>query len=387
LLEVRLSAPPTAADIDNWIKVGIDNSMCQDGGITGIDEDQEAVVSTPATGARRATIYDIARAAGVSHMTVSRYLRFGPERVKEETRGPIEAAIAELDYRPNLVARAMRTRRTGRLALVLPGGTAASSLDLLVGARAAAHAAGYAIELVTLEGTEAERSAAVLDLSDSGLFEGIVSLTPIAEPTLTHANAPIVVCAYFDDESRGINELSRAEPIERIIEKLADDGHRRFLHLAGDYAHASARCRRKAYLDAVERLGLESYGVVDCNWRVDVAREAVLELPAPDTVTAVIAANDVLAAAALGAALRRGWSVPGDLSVTGWDNNPVGAAFTPALTTVEIDHVGLGRRAAQTLLNLLKGTTAPPAAKDVAQVIWRESTGPVAGSGSPGRTI
>jgi DNA-binding LacI/PurR family transcriptional regulator len=73
---------------------------------------------------RRPTIYDIAKTAGVSHMTVSRYLRFNGERTREDPRERIKAAIADLDYRPNLAARALRTNRTGRLAILFPYGSA-----------------------------------------------------------------------------------------------------------------------------------------------------------------------------------------------------------------------------------------------------------------------
>ncbi|TXS07872.1 LacI family transcriptional regulator, partial [Streptomyces sp. wa22] len=87
------------------------------------------------------------------HTTVSRYLRFDGQGVRDATKEAISAAIDELGYRPNLAARAMRTRRTGRLAILLPAGQAAGAVRMLVGATEKAHAHGYQIEGVTLDGS------------------------------------------------------------------------------------------------------------------------------------------------------------------------------------------------------------------------------------------
>ncbi|WP_203784743.1 LacI family DNA-binding transcriptional regulator [Paractinoplanes rishiriensis] len=344
----------------------------------GVDQSSRpaAAVGVERARRRRPTIREVARLAGVSHQTVSRYLRLD-STVNEAIQQRIGQAIAQLDYRPNLVARAMRNRRTGRLALLLPPGTAISSLEVLAGATAVAHEAGYAVEVVTLDGPAATRADRVRELADSGFFEAIVSFTPLpADATRTDTGTPVVVSPHYDENMRGIGELADASAIEELIVGLADRGHRRFLHLAGDYAHTSARCRRDVFLATIDRLGLEPAGVADCGWRTDPARQAVLDLPADRPATAVIAANDILAVAAMSGAVRRGWSVPGDLSVTGWDDNPVAAAMTPALTTVRVDHDLLGRHAVTTLLATLTGTAAPERGRPVTTVKWRESTGP-----------
>ncbi|TWD84713.1 LacI family transcriptional regulator [Kribbella amoyensis] len=328
---------------------------------------------------RRPTIRDVARLAGVSHQTVSRYLR-QDLTINEAMRNRIGQAIAQLDYRPNLVARAMRDRKTGRLALLLPPGTTVSSLSVLTGASSAAQTAGYVVELVTLGGSSESYTGRVLELADSGLFEGIVSLMALPQELLRRRNdpTPIVVMPFYDDHMRSIAELADASISAEIIASLARLGHRRFVHLAGDYAHTSARRRREVYLETIERLGLESAGILDCGWRAEPARQAVLDLPADSGVTAIIAANDVLATGALSGALARGWRVPEDLSVTGWDNNPVAAAMTPSMTTVDIDHERLGRRAMQQLLAALGHPEPAGDQEPIGTIVWRESTGPAA---------
>lgn len=326
---------------------------------------------------RRPTIRDVARLAGVSHQTVSRYLR-ADSSINDAMRESIRQAIAQLDYRPNLAARAMRNRKTGRLALLMPSGTAISSLEMLAGATDAARDAGYSVEVVILGDPMESRGRRVLELADYGVFEGILSLTPL--PALPRRAASegtaIVVSPDYDDQMRSIGELADATSASEIIEHLAEQGHRRFLHLAGDYSHTSARARKQVYLETVRRLGLDSHGVIDCDWMAARARQAILELPTDSGVTAVIAANDLLATGALRGALERGWRVPHDLSITGWDNNPLGAEMMPTLTTVAVDHERLGRRAVQRLLAALNGVPATEDPSLLTRVIWRESTAP-----------
>ncbi|MFF5563119.1 LacI family DNA-binding transcriptional regulator [Streptomyces sp. NPDC012623] len=323
---------------------------------------------------RRTTIYDIARTAGVSHTTVSRYLRHDGQGVRDTIKERISAAIDELGYRPNLAARAMRTRRTGRLAILLPAGQAVGAIRMLAGATEKAHAHGYQIEGVTLEGSAAVLAARVLELAESGMYEGVLSLTPLLDggPETT---APVVVAAEYDEELRAMGELADATAIAKIIEELAAAGHGSFVHVAGDRNYPTARAREQVYLETVQRLGLRSVGVVGGDWLPETSRDAILGLPADADVTAIVAANDLLAAAAVRGATERGWNVPNDIVVTGWDNNPVGAWLSPTLTTVEVDYEEIGRRAMHRLVALVRGETAPHHTQPTATVLWRRSTG------------
>ena len=339
---------------------------------------------------RRATIYDIARAAGVSHTTVSRYLREDGRSVSPANRARIGAAIDEFGYRPNLAARAMRTRRTGRLAILLPAGEAVGAIRMLTGATERAHAHGYQIEGVTLDGTADVLASRIVELAESGLFEGVLSFTPLpAGHDESVAASPVVVVADYDEKRRAMGDLVDAAPIVEIVEGLARAGHRTFLHIAGDRSYPTARAREQAFIDTVERLGLRNAGLAGGSWSPRAAREAVLALPGGEAVTAVVAANDLLAAAAIHGARERGWDVPGDLVVTGWDNNPVGRWLAPSLTTVEVDYEELGRRALERLVASVRRQDAPPEhPAGVATVVWRQSTGgtpPGSGqSASPG---
>ncbi|MFJ5779792.1 LacI family DNA-binding transcriptional regulator [Streptomyces sp. NPDC093094] len=334
---------------------------------------------------RRPTITDVARLAGVSPQTVSRYLRFGGG-LKPATLHRVEGAIRELDYRPNLVARSMRTRKTGRLAILMPA-MAFNPSRILAGASATAHAAGYFVDSVGAAGGIRARTERLLDLADSGQFEGVLSLAPVLPSTRNglRQRANVVISADFDDGMRGIGELADATPVVHLIEHLAALGHSRFLHVAGDSRFASAQARRQSYLDTVERLGLESVGVFDGDWSGESGMEAIRSLPTRARPTAVIAANDLVAAGVVRGARERGWDVPGDISVTGWDNVGVGQFMTPSLTTVDVDLERLGGRAMAELIAGLRNTPPETDKESLFRIVWRESTAEPPPAERPGR--
>ncbi|MFK4042647.1 LacI family DNA-binding transcriptional regulator [Nonomuraea wenchangensis] len=323
----------------------------------------------------RVTIHEVARRAGVSHQTVSRYFRHN-EGLKPETRRKIDEVVQELNYRPNLVARSMRTRRTNRLAITLPASAHLWPMRLLGAASAAAHAEGFQLEVVSVVGDARARAERVLELAASGQVEGILSLSPLdLDPV--RAPVPVVVTGDYDDNMRGVNELADASPVAEIIDYLAGLGHRVFLHIAGAQTFTSARNRKRVYEQTIESRGLTSYGVAAGDWSARSGYDAVHALPDDCGVTAIVAANDHVAMGAVRAALARGWRVPGDVSVFGWDDEELGRFATPSLSTVAVDREVQGREAVARLVAEVRGEPAPePAARSLNQVIIRESAGP-----------
>lgn len=329
---------------------------------------------------RRATIYDVAERARVSHQTVSRYFR-APEGLRPATREKVSAAVTELGYSPDPLARSLRTGRSKRLMVVVPDLTS-SPAHMLAGASDAARRAGYMIDVVGLTGDFEERTDRVGDLARTSHPEAILSLAPLtADAQETCAPVPLVVVDELDDAMRGIGELSDATPVLEFLRELCALGHRRFLHVTGDLDFASARARRDSYLTGVESLDVEDVGVVEGDWSSASGYDAIAGVDTARAPTAVIAANDVVAGGVVQGARGRGWKVPQDLSVTGWDNLPLSGLLSPALTTVDVDHEGVGARAMQRLLNRLSDgePSAPSSPKPVNTPIWRDSTGPVAG--------
>ncbi|MEU8222440.1 LacI family DNA-binding transcriptional regulator [Kribbella sp. NPDC048915] len=323
---------------------------------------------------RPATIHQVASLAGVSHTTVSRYLQ-DKDSLKPKTRVKVEDAVKALDYRPNLVARSMRTRHTNRLAIVLASGAQFPG-RLLAAASRTAHEAGYQVEIVSVEGGAGERASRIDELARSGQVEGILALSPV-DLTDGAYRVPIVVSSTYDDRLHGLAELADATEMRDIVAYLASLGHRTFLHVAGAEHYASARNRKRVYLETVERLGLRSAGVVDGDWSAQSGFDAVSGLPDDTDVTAVVAANDVVAMGVVRAALARGWSVPGDVSVFGWDDEEMGRFATPSLSTVAVDREAQGRTAVHRLLAEIRGEEIPePGLRTINHLIVRESTAP-----------
>ena len=328
---------------------------------------------TQADAPRRATIHQVAKLAGVSHQTVSRYLR-QDGGMKPATRLRIDSAVKALDYRPNLMARSMRTRRTNRLAVILSS-TQYFPHRLVLAASATAHEHGYQLDIVTAEGGAEQRAQRIADLADSGQVDGVLSLAPGDVPA--GARVPVLVSGTYDEEMHSLGELADGSAVSEIIEHLAGLGHRTFFHLAGPQTFASARNRKIVYLEAIARLGLRSYGVADTDWSAQSGYDAVAGLPGDSGVTAVIAANDVLAMGAIRGAFARGWRVPDDLSVFGWDDDEIGRFATPSLSTVIVDREAQGRDAILHLIAAVRGDLAPATpTHNLNQVVVRESVAP-----------
>ncbi|MEL7977698.1 LacI family DNA-binding transcriptional regulator [Isoptericola sp. F-RaC21] len=339
------------------------------------------------------TSRDVARAAGVSQTTVS-YALTGRGTISATTREHVLRVADSLGYRPNLAARSMRTRRSGRLAVVT-GATLDNQLRLLAGAGEVAEAAGFAMETHTVDGTVEQRTARVRDLAASRQYEGILTLVPVRPEALTgpagerDGATPVVAEATFDEQMRTLGDLADASAVAAFVETLVAAGYRRFVHVGGDQQYASARARRDVYLAAVARAAADpatadvvSLGVLGGSWSGDVARRAVAEIPADAPPLAVIAANDYLAAGVVRGAAERGWSVPGDLVVTGWDNFEMGALMMPSLTTVDVDFPEAGRTAMRRLVATVRGEPRPGPGAPIHRVVWRESTGDLAGGAS-----
>ncbi|MGW6196871.1 LacI family DNA-binding transcriptional regulator [Kribbella sp. NPDC055110] len=324
---------------------------------------------------RPATIHQVASLAGVSHTTVSRYLQ-DKDSLKPKTRIKVEYAVKALDYRPNLVARSMRTRHTNRLAIVLASGAHFPG-RLLAAASRTAHEAGYQVEIVSVEGGARERSERIDELARSGQVEGILALSPISLKGKSSNRVPIVEYGTYDDKLHSLAELADATEIREIIEYLVSLGHRTFLHVAGAQNFASARNRKSVYLETIERLGLQSVGVVDGDWSAQSGFDAITALPSDGGVTAVVAANDVVAMGVIRGARSRGWRVPDDLSVFGWDDEEMGRFATPSLSTVAVDREAQGRLAVHQLVAEIRGEPIPrPTLPTINRLIYRESTAP-----------
>jgi LacI family transcriptional regulator len=314
----------------------------------------------------RATIRDVAAAAGVSVATVSKVIndRYG---VAAGTVERVRAVIAELGYESSLIARSLRNQRTNVIG-ILVADIEPFSAELLKGAAKAIRGSGYEL-VVYSAGGEAAHAVGwenrYLSRLSGTLIDGAVIVTPtVLAPSY---GAPVVaVDPHTGGEDVPTVDSDNRRGAELATEHLLALGHRRIAFLAGRADLESARLREDGFRAAMAAAGVpvdpELVQAGEYDEPVSAAAaQRLLTLPEPPT--AVFAANDVSAIAAMDVALTLGMHVPRDLSVVGFDNVPESTLTRPALTTVEQPIQLMGQRAIEMLVQLLAG--AEPAAHQV----------------------
>ena len=326
---------------------------------------------------RPATIYDVARAAGVSHQTVSRLLK-GYTGIRPQTRHRVDEAIRELGYRPNLTARSLTTGRSHRIAALTHEITQVGPSNILEGANMAARDAGYLLDVITLDVHDPAAIRESIDLAQQLDVAGVLALASTDEVTQAVEAATFRVPLYLatDDDKLPADAAPAASGLFAVLRHLADLGHRDVVHIAGPRSWLGARTRVLEYEAAVGELGLRSRGVIHGDWSARSGHEAIASLPEDLPATAFVDANDQTALGVILALTERGYRVPDDVSVTGVDDTPEAAYFSPPLTTLRLDFTTGGRDVVEQLLALIDGVTPPPRPPRRSELIVRRSTGP-----------
>lgn len=323
---------------------------------------------------RAATIYDVADAAGVSHQTVSRFLR-GYEGIRPETRAKVVQALDALGYRPNLTARSLKSGRSHRIGALTHEASQVGPSRIAEAASTAAREAGYILDLISLDMRSPHAIDDALDHLTQHSLAGILALASTDEMIAAVADAEFRVPVHLEIEIDNPSSFSETG-IPELVKHLAAHGHRRFLHIAGPPNWASARGRERAYEAAIARGGLTSTAVLHGDWSAASGYQAITAQKQALSATAVIAANDQMALGAMLALKERGLRIPEDVSVVGVDDIPEAAYFDPPLTTLRNDFDETGRDAVRALIARIEGTPPPPRAPRPPLLIARRSSGP-----------
>jgi DNA-binding LacI/PurR family transcriptional regulator len=328
---------------------------------------------------RVATIYDVAKAAEVSHQTVSRLLK-GDSGIRPENRVRIERALKELDYRPNLAARSLATNRSRRIGALVYELQEVGPSKIVQAASDAAREAGYLLDIVSLDPEDDRAIAEAVALLAQQDFAGILAFAPTDRLNQVMASSTFTVPLHVETESddllSGPTTSLNGHALGLITEHLLELGHRRLFHVAGPSAWLSARNRTAAYHRALEARGLESIGTVNGDWSAASGYRAGLQIPADSGVTAAVVSNDQMALGVLRSLSVRGVAVPAEVSVVGFDDIPESAYFSPPLTTVRLDFRCQGRSALKKLLTLIGDADALPEPVTVLpELVIRSSSG------------
>ncbi|MDG5487952.1 LacI family DNA-binding transcriptional regulator [Sphingomonas sp. BGYR3] len=337
-----------------------------------------------ATG-RTATMRDVARHAGVSHMTVSRVIN-GDRAVRPQTRELVEKAIRDLRFSPNEAARALSNAVPARIALLhrFPNaGSLGNYLVHLLQAATRAHAS-----MVLHEVPEGGQADTIAELRQDGI-RGVILAPPMGNDRtliagLRQEGLAVIATGSIHAESGlasvGIDDRAAARAMTAHLLGL---GHRRIGIITGRPNHASSQCRLDGYRDALAAAGIavDPHRIAQGLYTYQsglAAAEALLSLAEPPT--AIFASNDDMAAAAMAVAHRMGLDVPADLSVCGFDDTPLASTIWPALTTIRQPNEALTQRAFDMIMQRVGGGVADEGERVELDhlLVRRQSDGPPA---------
>ncbi len=327
---------------------------------------------------RRVTLADVAKRAGVSTALASIVMREAPG-ASPKSRERILAVAQELGYRPDVRARSLASLKS-HLIGVLFGRAGRFHMELIDGLYAAAEARGWDLVLSALTTTRDEERA--LESLHDFRFDALIMLGPeIPEPRLA-GRVPLVVMGWHvDHPDVDIVRTSDDHAMTLAVKHLADLGHRRIAHLQGG-SGLIAVARRDAYLQAMRAHGLGSeirFVVCEGEDQLDGQRATrALIAQDQDLPTALIAFNDDIAAAAMSVLAQEGISVPGDVSIIGFDDSELARSVGLELTSIQQVPQEMGRLAVERIIARSEG--APVESREIVlepELVVRATTGPV----------
>ncbi len=333
------------------------------------------------------TLRDVADAAGVHPATASRALN-------PATRGLVNADTARrvikvaetLGYRPNPIARGLKTAKSGTVGLVIPDLTNPLFPPIVRGIEEVLEPAGYSGLIVSTD-NDPSRERAQIESLRSRQVEGFIVATALLDhPLLDQLRREGVLMVMVNRRPDGLDVPSitpdDASGVELAVRHLAALGHRRIAHLAGPANTSTGVVRARSFRNTVHDLGLDqdpALTTICAYWSEAAGADALRSLlDAGAEFTAVVAGNDLIALGCYDVFAERGIDCPGDVSVVGFNDMPFLDKLRPPLTTVAVPHQQIGAEAARMLLDaiadrarpsrsvllplslVVRGSTAPP---------------------------
>jgi DNA-binding LacI/PurR family transcriptional regulator len=342
------------------------------------------------------TITDVARIAGVSKAAVSFALNNRPG-VAADTRARILAVARDLGWTPSLRGRALSVSRALAVGLVIARTPETLGADpffgyFISGIETVLSERGYALMLQVV-GDEQSEHESYRQLAANGRVDGVfltdMRVDDLRPQLLEDLGLPTVVIGPVPRNGpwSAVN-IDDQLGIVAAVEHLVALGHQRIAHVSGPSELVHSVSRRTAWMRAVSDAGLPPGPCITADFSAQGgadATTALLGLNEPPT--AIVYANDLMAIAGMSTAISLGVEVPGQLSVTGFDDAPLSAYIQPALTTVRTDVVGWGRAAAEQLLAVVDREAVRKIDLPAPEFVIRASTAPPCqpGTGAPSK--
>ncbi|MBO7393368.1 MAG: LacI family DNA-binding transcriptional regulator [Abditibacteriota bacterium] len=331
------------------------------------------------------TVYDIAKAAGVSRTTVLRAL-WDKEGISKDTKERIIKLAAEMKYRPNHIARSLVTGQSGFIGVVATPSLFQMSFNTIELIERELSRAGYSMLLASSNGYEqGERTA--LEKLDSNRVAGVIviptshSTSATAYNELMESGVKLVVVDRFMEGLNATQIVGNDYAVASLAtHHLIEQGHTNITYLAISLDAYAGRERLRGFRDAMDQAGIPMRpdSVVETQFGEDFGYKAIERLfERDDPPTAVIARHDVVAAGVIRWLYSHGYKVPDDVSVVGNGDIWCSDLFRVPLTTIRHPINNMARLGLRRLLDMLSGKDVPPRTELVdVEMVVRESTAP-----------
>ena len=318
----------------------------------------------------RATIADVARKAGVSKATVSRFLNHRDTLLTRDIAARVEAAVDALAYVPSPMAQGLKRGRSRLIGLVVADITNPFSVAVLRGAEKACQEAGYLVMLFNL-GNDGGREREAIEALASYQVEGFILNTLGSDPKAAgemarHGKPAVLVDRKHAAMHADFVSLDNAEAVRGAIDHLRANGYQELLYVTEPVAGVSSRLERAAAFSAAvgadaRRCGGSVIESSDGDAGADALLSALqaLRRRAGRRRAAVFASNAVTTLRVAATVARLGWRLGEDLGLVGFDETEWAALVGPGLTTIAQPTDDIGRVAASCLLERLQGSTLP----------------------------
>ncbi len=301
-----------------------------------------------------ATIKDVAKHAGVSVATVSRYLN-KKGYVSEEAKNKIEVSIKQLDYRPNDIARSLSTKRMQTIGLIVPDITNPFFPEIARAIEDTALLEGYTVVLCNSDEQVHKERHYIETLKQKYVAGFIIATNQLEREYYTGLNVPLVLLDRITDSQIPSVSSRNKNGAALGTEYLLSCGVKEIACISGPQDVVPAFERTQGFLKAVEGLDIKTH-VVESQFHFKEAEKAAFELlSAHPGIDGIFAGSDVIAIGVQRAVHRLGLSVPNDIQIVGYDGISLGEMVTPSLTTVDQNIYQLGETAVKMLLNIIKG--------------------------------
>ncbi len=324
---------------------------------------------------------DVGRLAGVSHQTVSRVIN-GSRHVSPSTRARVIAAMDQLGYRPNSIARALATGRTRTVGVVSFDTTLYGPASTLFGIERAAHQAGYFVLVASLRALDRVAVAEAVERLRVQGVEGILAIVSEVEAAAAllevRADVPLVAVEAGPESGIPVVTVDQRSGARLATQHLLDLGHLTVHHITGPPASIEAGQRIVGWRETLEDAGAVVPTPVIGDWSARTGYHVGRRLIRDPEVSAVFVANDQMALGLLRALHEAGRSIPDQLSLVGFDDIPEATYFTPPLTTVRQDFGEVGSRSLRVLVGAIEafntGGAVPDGSVVAPELVVRAST-------------